>query len=335
MADDLSTYWQDLPSRETPLDATTLNAWGSLVEEQASAATLAAAEATAAATTAEEAAEAATAPTDTQVAALLTSAGSQTRTALGSGITASTATGTPVLWLASMGDTGRATLYLEDVASHGQSILDIRHRGDGSTGADGQAYGINIANHTGARPALTIHQYSAVGSSVRIDNTDLAPSIVIWNTENSTQNPGKTGTGHFFQLKPYGTNEYFLLSDGLTFLNNTDKNVKFQSTNATSYTLGVDSTQNINMLSVFKRGTGAGVGVFVQNAGTSAGLQINQTGTGPAISAYQGSTQVARVNNNGEYENLASGGGILLRSPDGTRYRVSVANGGAVSVVAA
>ena len=35
MADDLSTYWKDLPSRETPLDARTLNEWGALVEERA------------------------------------------------------------------------------------------------------------------------------------------------------------------------------------------------------------------------------------------------------------------------------------------------------------
>jgi len=38
VADDLSTYWKDLPSRETPLDARTLNAWGGLVEEQVDAA---------------------------------------------------------------------------------------------------------------------------------------------------------------------------------------------------------------------------------------------------------------------------------------------------------
>lgn len=58
MADDLSTYWKDLPSRETPLDARTLNAWGGLVEERSEAATSAAEAASAAVGYAQSAAQA-------------------------------------------------------------------------------------------------------------------------------------------------------------------------------------------------------------------------------------------------------------------------------------
>lgn len=396
MADDLSTYWQDLPSRETPLDATTLNAWGALVEEQASAATLAATEATAAATTAEEAAEAATAPTDTQVAALLTNTGSQTRAALGSGITASAAAVAPVLRLRSTAATGQYTLALDDVASHGHDVLNISHAGDGTTGPTTQAYAINIANQAGARPALVIHQYSYNGSAVRIDNTDIAASLQIWNTENTTKNPGRTGTGPFLQLHPYGEADELYLTNDLTWLNNTTKNLRVQSTAATAYTFGLDSAQDIPSLYITKRGTGAGSGVYVANSGTGPavdlyqngttglglritagaghstyafqikgqtyggsfeteinssagqvltlnkkgtgageGMRIINAGTGASISLRNASAEVARFLASGELEHLTAGAGILLRSPDGTRYRVSIANGGAISVVSA
>jgi hypothetical protein len=37
----------------------------------------------------------------------------------------------------------------------------------------------------------------------------------------------------------------------------------------------------------------------------------------------------------GDYESLTNGGGMILRSPDGTRYKITVANGGTVNVAAA
>ena len=62
MADDLSTYWKDLPSRETPLDAKTLNGWGELVEGARDTAVEAATEAQGAAEEAADSAVEAVAP---------------------------------------------------------------------------------------------------------------------------------------------------------------------------------------------------------------------------------------------------------------------------------
>lgn len=45
--------------------------------------------------------------------------------------------------------------------------------------------------------------------------------------------------------------------------------------------------------------------------------------------------EVASVNADGSVEVAAIGAGFILKSPDGTRYKVSVANGGALSTVPA
>lgn len=45
-------------------------------------------------------------------------------------------------------------------------------------------------------------------------------------------------------------------------------------------------------------------------------------------------TVMAKANTDGEYEVTTAGKGVILKSPDGTRYRLTVANGGAISTTA-
>lgn len=47
-----------------------------------------------------------------------------------------------------------------------------------------------------------------------------------------------------------------------------------------------------------------------------------------------GATEVSQIMANGEYENTVAGGGLVLKSPNGTRYRLTVANGGTLSIAA-
>ena len=85
------------------------------------------------------------------------------------------------------------------------------------------------------------------------------------------------------------------------------------------------ATNGGQTLRVLKQGTGNG----------EAAMVINQ-GTGPTLSLRTAAaTEVARFNPDGELENLTAGKGHLMRSPNGTRYRVSVSDAGAISVVAA
>jgi len=53
------------------------------------------------------------------------------------------------------------------------------------------------------------------------------------------------------------------------------------------------------------------------------------------ISIRNLSSEKAFLDKDGQYENTTAGNGIILKSPDGTRYRLTIANGGTVSVAAA
>ena len=99
-------------------------------------------------------------------------------------------------------------------------------------------------------------------------------------------------------------------------------------------------------------------GTHIQSSGTATHLSltpvINQTSTGGytvlyinstetgtgsgaknLIDAQVGGTSKFKVDNTGTPELGVSGGGIVMKSPDGTRYRVTVANGGTLAVAAA
>lgn len=58
----------------------------------------------------------------------------------------------------------------------------------------------------------------------------------------------------------------------------------------------------------------------------------------PAVVLYSdnaGTTKTSELTAAGHFESHVAGAGVILQSPDGTRYKVTVANGGALSVVAA
>lgn len=46
-------------------------------------------------------------------------------------------------------------------------------------------------------------------------------------------------------------------------------------------------------------------------------------------------TEKSAIMGNGEFEHAVAGAGIVLKSPDGTRYRITIANGGTLSIAAA
>lgn len=287
-----------------------------------------------------------------------------------------------------------STVRYEDTADHAGTILNIHHRGGVTSG--GQAYGINIANHTGSRSALVLHQYSKAAPSFQIDNTDIAAAILIKNTPNTVLNPDGVQTGDFLQFKPGSEAvDRLMLTDSLRWLNQTKLDVTFQADNATNHALGVSTSKDIKGLAVSKTGAGLGSALEVENYGSGSAVHIIQRGTGNAISVahnyaanagkvaininanthgaqittnadagstlylYKASTgsgdvlriynsgtgpsidfrntggSVAKVNPNGEYEHLTAGAGIILKSPNGTRYRVTVTDAGALALTAA
>lgn len=298
--------------------------------------------------------------------------------------------GTDFSFIRDTSDAPAATFRYEDEAQHLGSIVNLHHRGQGGLGA--QAYALNIANHVGAKAAFVIHQYSNTMAMIRLDNTDDNSSIQVYNTENPTLNPGRIGTGAFLDFKPWAETKRLRLLDSLTWLNETAKNVTFETATAPNYGVGVKVTKDIPALFVHKNSAGLGAGIAVTNEGGSPGVDVTQNGSGlglrvtagPAHATYianlrgqaygtevstevdggtslsvnkKGSgggaavlvrnagtgsslqfttstTTVARVSYAGEYEHLTAGLGIILKSPNGTRHRITVNDSGAVVATA-
>lgn len=68
------------------------------------------------------------------------------------------------------------------------------------------------------------------------------------------------------------------------------------------------------------------------------GNATSLTTSGAQIAAFYSdsiTTKKAFIDKDGQFENAVAGKGIILKSPDGTRYLLTIANGGTVSVSAA
>lgn len=119
--------------------------------------------------------------------------------------------------------------------------------------------------------------------------------------------------------------------------------------NGASNALYVEGTSasGLGKAAAFIRGNTHGVQVDINADGGSA-LLINKTslgngdtmriinpGTGATVDYRTAAGTVAKVNPNGEYENLTAGAGPIIKSPNGTRYRVTATDAGALTLAAA
>ncbi len=80
-----------------------------------------------------------------------------------------------------------------------------------------------------------------------------------------------------------------------------------------------------------------GSGMLINKTSTGLGdtMRIINPGTGASIDFRNAGGAVAKVNPNGEYEHLTAGAGIILKSPNGTRYRATVTDAGAFALAVA
>lgn len=198
------------------------------------------------------------------------------------------------------------TLRLSDTASHKSHVVSIQHAAP--TG-NGQAYGINVANLPGASSAFVIHQYSRANPSVQIDNTDLGASIYIKNTENQYMNPGGSGTGPFLQLKPFSeAAATLMLQDNLTWRNATSKDMNVNALNPTQF----------------------GFGITTPSESSASTLKLMNQGTGKTLDAGKVS-----ISATGDVEISDPTAGVILTSPNGSRFRLTVGDDGTLSTEAA
>lgn len=182
-----------------------------------------------------------------------------------------------------------------------------------------------------------------------------ATGIAIYNTADTTTNyervrqywssnvytiaaeKGGTGTDRAIRIGTIGATFYAQVNPG-------SAPAIFQVTATTGNAVGVGSLVNPTFTST---GAGTVVGMSISPIMTTGGtngytaLLINPTetttGSGAKllIDAQVGGVSKFKVDNTGTPELGTSGAGIVMKSPDGTRYRVTVANGGTLTVAAA
>ncbi|QED11500.1 hydrolase [Arthrobacter phage Qui] len=261
----------------------------------------------------------------------------------------------PAFWRKDVGDTGQHTIYLEDDVDHKHHLISLRHFGGGTT----QNYALDISNRPGASRAMCIHQYSNLTEALRLDNTSSAPMIRIVNTENQTLNPGGVGSGDPIVFEDWGTVRWKIQGDGGHYIENKDTShgvfIKGPTT-GTKSPLYIEHRSPSNGLQViaaassagfypilvsgqnygpaFNTSTNGGQTLRISKNGTGNGeaLVVINSGTGTTASFRTASTtEVSKINANGEYENLVAGNGLVLKSPDGSRFRLTVDNDGALT----
>lgn len=208
------------------------------------------------------------------------------------------------------------------------SVFNIDHwgNGTGNTRSPGQTYGLDIHNFPGAERALVIHQYSSVSPAVHLDNTGNKPMVEIHNTQNNVINPGSDGTGDYFLLRDHGTATLRVTKD-LQFRTegappSGPKGILIY--NAVTKPLSVQTPANTVGLEVVKTGSAAG-----------EALRVDNRGSGKTASFKNATGEVSAINPNGEYENNVPGQGLILKSPNGTRFRITVADDGTLSAAPA
>lgn len=75
------------------------------------------------------------------------------------------------------------------------------------------------------------------------------------------------------------------------------------------------------------------VGQNYPNGNSAVRLNVNGTGEVTVRRGSDGAT-LAKVDSTGQFESMTPGAGVILRSPDGTRYRLTVANDGSLVTTA-
>jgi hypothetical protein len=210
--------------------------------------------------------------------------------------------------------TGAATfagpgIHLTDTQGSAAHLLELDHWADvGPSGyaIDVQNYADNAAAPTpltGARNAITIHQYSDASgqAAFQIDNTRAQPFIVLKNTRNETHSTGQHGVADYLNVWGYSATAVYPANDPVFLgrldhlLNWTAADVSrpwtFKSTIAAP-ALKVAQTAVATGLEVSQAADSIGLYLHKDAVGAGDALLITNKGTGPTLRASNGTANV-------------------------------------------
>ena len=255
-------------------------------------------------------------------------------------------------------------LKFTDVAGSLGSMINLWHWANGTGEAQQATYGLDIHNGIGAKQALVTHQYSNAAPAWQLDQTDSNDSILIRNTENVVKNPSGIGSGKPFVFNDHGVIRFQIFNRGEVYINpgptavgsgleivgdtvaakalatlrhngpahgvvitSAAGSAGFYPLNITGQNYGANMTTATDggaVLTLVKNGTGTGTGLTITNKGTGVTVAYRDT-----------SALLSGITALGEFEHYVAGKGIYLRSPNNTRYKLTVADGGTLLIAAA
>jgi hypothetical protein len=199
---------------------------------------------------------------------------------------------------------------------------------------NGGYIGINMAGTTAPTHSLTL---GSTSTGIALYNTaDQTTNFervrAYWNSNVYTINSevGGTGTIRGIQIGNslmsivinYGGNDKILFTTSSSGAGAIGAHFSHTQTNSSSLGTSVSITPTVN-----QSGTAGYTALLINPTETATG-----SGAKNLIDAQVGGASKFKVTNTGMAELGATGEGIVMKSPDGTRYKLTIANGGTVSV---
>ena len=259
---------------------------------------------------------------------------------------------------------GEWGVNVEDSPTNQGIPLHLDHRGTGN--------GFDVRNRPGSGQAVVVHQY-ANGTGVRLDNTGTGTMLLVAQTNNPTLNPesaaGTAATGDAFRQVDHEGNTWVRLNGrGALILtppatsSDPALDISHSGTTAISHRVARINNTGVGVALEVNQGANApdsfaiiasgrkyagsftttqsgGQTLFLSRTNTTGSGDVlvirNDSASGRSVVFRQATTEVAEITRTGEYENKINGAGIVLRSPNGTRYRVAVADNGTLSATPA
>jgi len=227
--------------------------------------------------------------------------------------------------------------------------------------------GFDIRNRPGAHTAAVVHQYSN-GTGVRLDNTGTGDMLLIAQTNNPLLNPNSVtntastgdaikqvdhtgaiwsrldGRGSWILTPPAdATNETLRIIGNATSSKVSARITHNGPSNAVQIEQGVGA-EGFYPLLINSRKFGpllttsvdSGVALRVQKNGTGVGtaFELTNKGTGASLIVKDAAGDVAKIGANGDIEVVNPAAGVVLKSPNGTRFRLTVGDDGALTTTA-
>lgn len=225
--------------------------------------------------------------------------------------------------------TGASSFEIRNsLASLGNTFIGINSGRRNTTGINNSSLGYNsLLNNTTGNNNSTQGAYALYSNSTGSNNSAQGYSALRSNTTGGSNSAQGANALYLNTTGSYNSAQGYNAFYNLTGDSNNNTAIGY---NSGSYYNGTTGNLTSVSNSIF---LGASTSALSDNSSNEIVIGYNAIGLG-SNTIKLGNTSITNVASNGDFEALDIGDGFILKSPDGTRYRITVANGGALSAVA-